>query len=336
MQPPLTARREAPPTGVIETLSAGYAALNRQLWVLLLPVLLNVFLWLGPHVSFAPLVDPAVTDATEWTRQVAFGPRRVVRNPDVLSQLEQSRQQLIAGTDDVNGLSALAWGPLALPSVQTLPRSGTDEPAFVTAWLDGVILLGACVALGLILGGWFYGGLAMASSGASGGPAAAGRNVLRAVRNVLGLVAVQIGAAILLGVPVVLLIGFTALVSPPIAILGGVLLLIGLLFAAVHLFFAVDAIFVSNAGPLAAIQRSVVLVRRHLWPSVALFVLTWLILAGMGRVWDAMASSLQSPYGVVLGILGNAYIASGLIAAGMVFYTQRSETNTQWHSPTNP
>ena len=45
----------------------------------------------------------------------------------------------------------------------------------------------------------------------------------------------------------------------------------------------------------------------------------------MGRVWDLLANNLQSPYGVVLGILGNAYVASGLIAAGMVFYTQRSE-----------
>ncbi len=54
-------------------------------------------------------------------------------------------------------------------------------------------------------------------------------------------------------------------------------------------------------------------------------MLTWLILAGMSRVWDLLASNVQSPYGVVLGILGNAYVASGLIAAGMVFYTQRSE-----------
>jgi hypothetical protein len=50
-----------------------------------------------------------------------------------------------------------------------------------------------------------------------------------------------------------------------------------------------------------------------------------------------MASSLQSPYGIVLGILGNAYVASGLIAAGMIFYTQRTEANTQqWHYQTNP
>ena len=337
MQNPPTARREASPTGVIETLSAGYAAVNHRLWVLLLPVAVNLVLWLGPHVSYAPLVDPAVTDATEWTRQIALGPRRVVGSPDVLSQIEQTRQQVIARTDEVNGLDALAWSPLALPMVQAPPSGGSDMPAFVNGWIDGVVLLGACVALGLLLGGWFYGALAMASTGSKGSPADAGRNVPRSVLVILGLVGVLIAAAILLGVPVLLLIAFTALVSPPVAMLGSVLLIAGVLFAAVHLFFAVDAVFVSNAGPLAAIQRSVVVVRKHLWQSVGLFVLTWVILAGMSRVWDVMAVSLQSPFGVVLGILGNAYIASGLIAAGMIFYTQRTETNTQWqHSLTNP
>ena len=131
MQQPLAARRQAQPTGVIETLSAGYAAVNRQLWVLLLPVLLNVFLWLGPHVSYSSLVDPVLTDATDWTRQVALGPRRSFRSPDVAAQLDQTRQILISRTDDVNALSALTWGPIALPIVDSLP-GGPNEPAFET------------------------------------------------------------------------------------------------------------------------------------------------------------------------------------------------------------
>ena len=144
---PLTARREAPPTGVIETLSAGYAAVNRQLWVLLLPVLLNVFLWLGPHVSYSPLVGPAATYATEWTRQVP-----AARNPDTLANLEQTRQWLIARSDDVNGFQALVWSPLGLPSVDNLP-SFDDSLAFVNGWGDGVALLFASLGLGLLLGG---------------------------------------------------------------------------------------------------------------------------------------------------------------------------------------
>jgi hypothetical protein len=324
VQHPLAARREAQPTGVIETLSAGYAAVNRQPWVLALPIVLNLFLWLGPHVSYSPLVGPAVTHATEWTREAAVGPRRVVRDPDVLSSIEQTRQWLIARSDDINGFEALVWSPLGLPSVDGLP-SADDSLAFVNGWGDGVALLFASLGLGLLLGGWFYGGLAGASTGRAGDPLNACRRIPRAVADVLGLVLVLFGATLLLGVPVILLIAFTALVSPPVAVLGSVLLLIGLLFATVHLFFSVPAIFVSQAGPLAAIQRSVGVVRRHLWPSVALIALTWLILAGMSRVWDLLASNLQSPYGIVIGILGNAYVASGLIAAAMVFYTQRSE-----------
>ena len=325
MQQPLAARRQAQPTGVIETLSAGYSAVNHHLWVLLLPILLDVFLWFGPHVSYSPLVGPAVTHATEWTRQVALGPRRAPSNPDLLNSLDASRQWLIDRADEVNGLGLLAWGPIGLPSIAGLSAPGEDL-AFVSGWPDGVMLVVACVGVSLLLGGWFYGGLAAASSGVHNGPLAAGRGTPRAVVGVLGLVGVVLGTALLLGLPVVLLIGFTALVSPPVAVLGSVLVAGGVLFVSVHLFFAIDAIFVSGAGPLAAIQRSVVLVRQHLRPSVALIVLTWLILAGMARVWDVLASNLQSPYGVVLGILGNAYIASGLIAAGMIFYIQHTES----------
>jgi hypothetical protein len=99
----------------------------------------------------------------------------------------------------------------------------------------------------------------------------------------------------------------------------------GVIFAGVHLFFSIPAIFVSDAGPVLAIQHSITVVRKHLWPSLALILLTLLILAGMSRVWELLANQLQSPFGVILGIVGNAYIASGLIAAGMVFYAQHSE-----------
>jgi hypothetical protein len=329
VQQPLAARRQAQPTGVIETLSAGYSAVNHHLWVLLLPILLDVFLWFGPHVSYSPLVGPVVTHASEWTRQVALGPRRAPSNPDLLNslKLDETRQWLIDRADEVNGLSLLAWGPIALPSVAALP-SPNEDLAFVSGWVDGLTLLLASIGVSLLLGGWFYGGLAAASGGLRNGPVDAGRGTPRAVVGVLGLVGVVLGIALLLGLPVLLLIGFAALVSPPVAILGTVLVAAGMLFGAVHLFFAVDAIFVSHAGPLAAIQRSVAVVRRHLRPSVSLIVLTWLILAGMARVWDVLASNLQSPYGVALGILGNAYIASGLIAAGMIFYTQRTESST--------
>jgi hypothetical protein len=331
MHHPATARRQAQPSGVIETLSAGYAALNRQLWVLALPILLDLFLWLGPQVSYSPLVDPLVTRATEWTRQVAVGPRRGPRAFEISSQLESARLWLIAEADDINGLSLLAWSPLAPPTVGSLPNTSRGL-AFIGAWPQALGLGVACVAGSLVLGGWFYRGLAAASTGVAGGPLRAASGALLAALRVIGLVAALVGAAALVGLPLLLLVAFTALVSPPVAVLGGVLILGAVLFAVVHLFFAVDAIVVSNVGPLLAIQRSVGLVRRHLGPSTGLILLSWLILSGMQRVWDGLASSLQAPYGIALGILGNAYIASGLIAASMIFYVQRAPSESGAHT----
>jgi hypothetical protein len=340
VQHPPSARREAP-KGLIDTLSAGYVALNRQLWVLLVPILVDLLLWLGPHVSYSPLVDPTVTRATEWVRQVASAPppgaapRGQLRttDPDLTDRLETFRTWTMTRTTDTNALTLLARGPLVVPSlaaplgvVGSIGSVGAFQ--FVTGWPEGVLLLAGLFASSLLLGGVFYGGIASASLGAGGGPVRAGRRAPRVALRVAGLVATLLGVGLLLGLPVLALVAFTALVAPELAVVGGVFILGALLFAEIHLFFAVDAICVSNVGPLAAVQRSVSIVRQSPWQTVGLILLTWLILAGMSRVWELLPSLLQAPLGVVLGILGNAYIASGLIAAGMIFYTERAERLT--------
>ena len=111
MQQPLAARRQAQPTGVIETLSAGYSAVNHHLWVLLLPILLDVFLWFGPHVSYSPLVGPVVTQAAEWTRQVALS---------LAGEMDRARVELLSG---------------AIAEVRRRARRYVQEPSD-TAWHD--------------------------------------------------------------------------------------------------------------------------------------------------------------------------------------------------------
>jgi hypothetical protein len=238
--------------------------------------------------------------------------------------IDGTRQWLIARTGEINVIGFVAHGPIAVPA---LDMSG--EPgglAFVSDWGAGLGLLAAVLVSGLFVGGCFYGGLAAASTGRSAHPLRLGRRAPRDVLRVLGLLAALLGVGLLLGVPVLLMIAFTYFVSRAVATFALLLVGLAILVAAVYLFFALDAIFVSEVGPLAAIQRSVGVVRRHLLASTSLMLLSWLILAGMDRVWDLLAGALTAPFGIGLSIIGNAYIASGLIAASMIFYSERVES----------
>ena len=49
----------------------------------------------------------------------------------------------------------------------------------------------------------------------------------------------------------------------------------------------------------------------------ALIFLTLLILTGTNVIWSSLG---DSPWGIMAGVVGNAYIASGLTAASMLFY----------------
>src|SRR5262245_2240456 len=43
-------------SSLIDMLSEGYAAINRRPWLVLLPLLLNLYIWFGTQLSFAPLL----------------------------------------------------------------------------------------------------------------------------------------------------------------------------------------------------------------------------------------------------------------------------------------
>ncbi len=325
MQHPPTARRQAQPPGVIDTLSAGYAVVNRRLWVLLVPILVDVFLWLGPQVSFSPLVDPVLTQASELVRQAAASARGGPPSAGLGIEVEGQRQLLMTYTTETNVLALIATrGPLALPSVAAL-LGGAGGFSFVGGWSEGAALLVVALALGLALGGLFRGWIAQGVRDGRGAPASVVARVPRDVGRVLGLVAALLGVAVLLGLPVLVVLGFATLLAPAVAVLGVLLVSFAVLFAEVHLFFALDAIFISGVGPLQAIQRSVAVVRRSALSTLGLILLTWLILAGMDRVWEVLAGVVRPPFGVALGILGNAYVASGLVAASMVFYKERAD-----------
>src|SRR2546426_3182445 len=45
------------PAGLIDTLQAGFNAVNRNVWLLVLPIAIDLFLWWGPQPAAGPILE---------------------------------------------------------------------------------------------------------------------------------------------------------------------------------------------------------------------------------------------------------------------------------------
>jgi hypothetical protein len=286
---------------VIDTINRGFQVVNRRLWIIIVPILLDLFLWLGQRLSVDPLMDQLVNSGY-WN---ATG------------------QQMIGGLGKgMNLFSLLSFGlPSLLPFLDTRPALfGNGES--VVQISNGVNFL--VFFLGLGLGGMLLTCLyltpiahSIRDSRFSAG--LVGRRVGLNWLRLLGFSAVLIAAGLVASIPFAALAFLGVLGADGAVLLLGVVEIFGL-WVAFFLFFAMDSIMVSEAGPLRAIYNSFNVVRRNFWSSLLLVIVTLLISQGMPLAWKLLAAS---PWGLIVGIIGNAYIGTGLVAASMIFYLDR-------------
>jgi hypothetical protein len=91
-------------------------------------------------------------------------------------------------------------------------------------------------------------------------------------------------------------------------------------YIGLHLLFVVHGVLLGGRRLVRAIWESVVMIHSQL-PSVAgLVVLIVVVYQGMGHVWSLPSGD---SWLLLVGILGNACIATGLTAATFIFYEQR-------------
>ncbi|GAB4446080.1 MAG: hypothetical protein OHK0015_48990 [Chloroflexi bacterium OHK40] len=284
---------------LIDTLSAGYRALHRRLWVVCIPAGLSTYLWLGAPVGLGALageLQPLVDAAGE------------------LIGGEEAGSQALQGLLERDVRVALAWLnyiPVLAPEAARSPALGLGGPLQLLA---AVVIINA---LALLASSLFLTILGDAVRGELLAPLALLRRA--------GQVAAHIGLSLLalVGVVLVLALPFLAISAIVIAALPGAAMLVLLLWyivlfwAYVYTGFAPEAILISRAGPLRAIYNSVHMVRRELGATLGLLLLSFVIVSGLGIIWQRLA---VSPGGLVLAILGSAYVGSGLSAARLEFY----------------
>jgi hypothetical protein len=294
---------------LIETITQGFEAVNRRLWVVPVLFALDLFYWLGPRISLQPLVD-------RWLR---FLQTLSTQNQEQLGQQMEMLEQLSRTGASLNlgRLDFINWTNTLMPSIiESSPLAATWQVSSIAVLLGVVVLLNL---MGLLVKLLYLMPLADLIRGAPL-PLPPMRRVVKAFASLLGIVMIILGIMLLFCIPFALLIGLTSLISP---VLGSLVMSLWLAFVIWLLFtawFSFDAVIMSGVGPLRALLTSLFIVQRSFWAAIGLYLISSLIMAGMNVIWQQLSAS--SP-GLVIAMIGSAYLSCGLAAAHLIFYRDR-------------
>jgi len=319
-----TQKEAVAPLGVIGSLTAGFEMVGRHLGLIALPMLLDLLLWLGPRLSIAPLVR----QFTDWLTS------QPVPDPTMVRQLEQWVQLLEQGGVQFNLLSLFSTFPLLdVPSLlaQHAPEMVTPlgEPRvfLVTSVLALMVWMAVLIPAGLVLGFVYLNGLARrvydmrpadedkeAEQGAGTG------GILTKFIKVFLFVA-GLMMALLIFIPLwSLVVGTILVIVPPIGFFVWSISIGVCGYLALHLLFVIPGVLLGNRGLFQATLESFVLIQTRLPSIVGLIVLVMVIYGGLGFVWSLPPGDSWT---MLIGILGNGCIATGLTAAMFVFYQEQ-------------
>lgn len=295
------------PISVISSLSSGLDTVIQGWWILLFPIALDLFLWFGDRLSIKPVADRVINDLIQIVGETA------------------AFDLVLQAASKVNYFSLISVAPLGVPNLMSLKlpdKTPLGQPGVLTinsetAW---IAMFGGLLLAGIFLGGIYLGLIAQQVRDGS-------VNLLRLFSilprywvSILALVITILMISGIMALPMLLIATFVASLSSWLATLvvwAGMILLLWLFF---HLFFSIHGILLSEEGLMTAVWNSLRLTALNSFPTLGLLITALAISVGLNYLWSLPK---EDSWMLMVGILGHAFISSGLIAATFVFYQDR-------------
>lgn len=295
-----------PPPGLVASLMAGFDSVASHIVVILPPVLLDLFLWLGPHLRLKEFLQPLIDRL----------PSLASTFPSTFPDLATVQTTWTNIADKFNFFIILRTFPVGTTSLLSFQMS-VQNPLGIPLGLDAGPLIGMLGwAIFLVFMGWIIGALyyywvskvALKSDV---------RSLWRSMRQAVYLSLIWTGLMFFFGLPALVALSIVMAISPILAqvmIFAGAMILIWLVMP---IFFSAHGIFTLQLDALRAILNSLRMVRFTL-PSTGLFLLTFVVInQGLNFLWNTPA---HDSWWTLVGITGHAFVSTALLAASFVYY----------------
>ncbi len=304
----------APPR-LIATLVAGFDTITNHIALILFPIMLDLFLWLAPHLRLKWLIDVLASGAV-------FQSLSADTDAETAAMLQSAQELWSLIAERFNLLAALRSYPVGIPSLMAsvFPvETPIGSPFNIDVASLGIALLLFLVLTiaGLIVGTLYFSMVAQAVLSGEGywrrSLAEWPRASLQVVLLALGWVVLFVGMSIPAGCAISI-----AAVGGISAGQCGILLYAGfLLWIIFPLIFSSHGIFVNRHKVWPSIKQGIRISHMTL-PTTSLFFLSiFLLTQGLDVLWRVPP---EDSWLMLVGLTGHAFVTTGLLAASFIYY----------------
>ncbi len=300
----------SPPPGIISSIKSGFDTTANQIGIILFPLLLDLFLWLGPRLHASDLLRAVLAQLEVFVQEGII-------NAKDIEFYQESIKELIA--QEINLFGLLRTFPIGVSSLMHRVLSPSNPLGETTSYqikndFGFFLWAGGLTLIGWILGSLYFAWVAKASLKDDG------QNLLWFGRTVLQsslLAMFWIIALITFGVPLSIFFLVFMQINTSLAQIAFLFLAFFTMWLIVPVFFSPHGIFTKKENLFRSILSSFHLSRFTL-PTSSFFVISILILSqGFNILWLTPSSS---SWMMLVGILGHAFITTSLLAASFIYY----------------
>jgi hypothetical protein len=302
----------APPR-LIPSFAEGFNAVAGNIRLIILPVILDLLLWFGPRVSVKGLIEPLVT------RYMNFLISRSA-SADVQTMLASSQLVWEEALTRFSLTSLLRTLPIGVPSllsgrgIMANPLGVLSEIGLTSFGVTLFIWLAFCL-IGLAGGSVFFSEIARVSLKLK--DHFSFQHTLKMFRDTIYLTLSAYVLLALLVIPALIIVAIFALISPTLSQFALIVAMLMLIWLLVPLVFSPHGIYSAEQNVFTSAINSIRLVRYFL-PGTGIFILISVLMSqGLDVLWTFPT---EDSWMVLVGILGHAFVSTGLITASFIYY----------------
>lgn len=296
---------------IIQSIISGFNTTANNIFLILLPLLLDLFLWFGPHFSLNHFF------ITTWEK---FLNGIVNQTSEVQSLINSNSENLLMFFRSFNLSATLRTFPVGIPSL--ISNLSTEKNPIGTPLLIEfgefskiIVILITFSFIGIILGVFYYNFILSKISKETDN-----QKIVSLIRSTTQIFLFPIFLVLLmlvLLIPFSIVISILTIINPMIGQIGLFLSFSALVWILIPLFFTPHSIILLKQNLITSMMTSINVVRSSSSTSI-LFLLTLLILGqGTNLIWKVPP---EDSWMLLIGILGHAFISTSLIAASFHYF----------------